>query len=294
MKLAVVILNWNNIKATIRCVDKVLAWSKLKPEILIVDNSSNNIEGADFQNYPSVNFIKSAENKGFAGGNNLAIKEILNTSTVEYVLLLNNDAEISEKCVSELINKLENYPGISIAGPVIREGNLLKAGGRNIAKHVYTGNFLSSCSVSNTEKTLCVDYVPGTAVMIRKSLFELIGLFDENYFFSGEMADLCKRAATAKKKSAVDMNLEATHNIDRYNQLRNTLYVYYNLRNRFLFVRKFCSWNKPFFLGWWIFCGTLMGLLSLLKGNIPKTRAVMLALADGIKGRFGNGNDKFI
>jgi GT2 family glycosyltransferase len=122
----------------------------------------------------------------------------------------------------------------------------------------------------------------------------MAGLFDETYFFSGEMADLCRRAKLNGYLCAVCLTVRAKHQTHCASSLRDTLYVYYNLRNRFYYVRKFYPRLKVVLILGWMFCGLLMGILAASQRRFSKARAVGLALQDGLAGRFGNGNEKFI
>ena len=85
---------------------------------------------------------------------------------------------------------------------------------------------------------LDVDDVPGTVALVRRQVFERVGLLDEAYFFGGEMADLCHRARLCGFRSVTDPGARAQHDLDRSSETRQTLHRYYIVRNRFLFVRK--------------------------------------------------------
>jgi GT2 family glycosyltransferase len=125
-------------------------------------------------------------------------------------------------------------------------------------------------------------------------VFRAAGLFDETYFFSGEMADLCQRAARRGFLCRVSPAARAAHETHRASALRDTLYAYYSLRNRFLYVRKFHPRLKFALLPGWTACGALMGARALLTGRAAKARAVALALRDGLLSRYGDRNDAFI
>jgi GT2 family glycosyltransferase len=66
-------------------------------------------------NYPEVKFIRSNQNLGFAGGNNLA----LSIATGDYLFFVNNDAELTNSCIHQLAHFLEKRPQVGIVSPLI-------------------------------------------------------------------------------------------------------------------------------------------------------------------------------
>ena len=297
MKLAIVILNWNQAEETEETVRKLRTWERLHPEIWVVDNASRDAAPTRRlrKAYPDVHVIVSERNLGYAGGNNLALREILSTD-IEAVLLLNNDALLPEPDAARLIECLQHTPEAGIVGPLVRE--LVKgipvftAGGRDISRHLSTRNYLMGAS-ADAASPQRVAYVPGTAFLVRTDVLRKIGLMDEEYFFSGEIAELCERARQAGHACIVDPQAIAIHNVSAGSPLRATLYLYYTLRNRFLFIRRFRQRAAIYLTPFWIACGLLMCLRSTLRFNIPSARAAWLGVLDGLRGRFGDANARF-
>ena len=299
MKIAAVIINWNNPLDTEKCVLSISSWTQLLPSIWVVDNASQDGNRQIYASrYPQVHYIYSGINKGFAGGNNLAIEQIQNQVSSDAILLINNDASISEENIRHLIKSFETEPQLGIVGPIIDEIDGLhrhvSLGGKDISKYVHTRVCAKKNSQNEEKKLLHVDYVPGTIALIRTNLFCVVGFLDEKYFFSGEMADFCERARQKGFLCAINTNALATHQFDSTSTIRQTLYLYYNLRNRFLFISKFRRAQKSYLYSFWIFYGTLMLILALLKFQGKKAKAIVLALIHGILGKFGNQNDKFL
>ncbi len=170
-------------------------------------------------------------------------------------------------------------------------------GGRDIARHALTkivaiGEDLSAIEGYPLHK---VDYVSGTVFLARARVFEDVGLLDERYFFSGEIADFCKRASAKSHTAYVDLDVEAHHDIGHAGpDLRDTLYAYYTLRNRHLYVRKHHDPEKLQYFAFWAKEGTLDILRALKRWNFAKARAIVLALTDAYTGRYGNQNAKFL
>ena len=137
-----------------------------------------------------------------------------------------------------------------------------------------------------------MDYVPGTVALVRAEVFRRVGLFDEDYIFSGEMADFCRRAGGQGYASAVCPHARATHAPG--GGARSTLYRYYTLRNRFLYSRKFYPSRRALFACGWSAVGLAMAARSLIQGRPVEARAAWRALRDGLAGRFGNRNALFM
>jgi GT2 family glycosyltransferase len=293
MKLAVVIINWNAAEDTERCLLSVEAWAPSEelpsPSIWVVDNGSagSGIEGLRVR-HPEVRFVLSPVNRGFAGGSNLGIAAALAEGSGA-VLLLNNDASLRDGDVVSMLEILSSDAGVGVVGPITWDGNrLLSAGGRDIARSGPTHIRPSQPPSVPVE----VDYVPGTAVLIRREVFDAVGLLDEDYFFGGEMADLCARARQLGFRSLIDPRARASHALERSSALRETLHAYYVLRNRFLYIRKHHFARRRALYGLWTVRGVYSFAAAAARGRLRRARAIALGLADGLRGRFGGPNDR--
>jgi GT2 family glycosyltransferase len=301
MDLAVVLLNWRDEQRTLRCARSVMGWQALEPQLFVVDNESTEVtRNALSDLIPADNLICSGVNRGYGGGNNLGIKRAL-TTKAQYILLLNTDADISPAGVSRLIERLNDWPQISILGPVIQEedeeGTRRLGGGRDIARHRFTRIDLPP---GDTKRMAAgpvhdVDYIPGTVFLARTSLWREIGLLDEEYFFSGEIADFCKRAKDKGHRICVDTEVEADHDSRQTPlHIRERLYAYYGLRNRFLYVRKYHRERKLRYFAFWTLVGVAGLARGLLRGNTARARAIVFALIHAYGGRYGNQNAKLL
>ncbi len=287
MKLAVVILNWNNAADTIACVRSVQAWVELAPAVFVVDNAS---AGEDIRQIlaacPGVMVVENRVNGGFAGGCNLGIIAALDGGA-EAVLLLNNDARLDEAGAARLMDLLAADPQIGVVGPGLWHGDqLLALGGLDLARSWATHarpDPLPSAPVD-------VAYVSGTVALIHRRLTRSVGLLDEAYFFSGEMADLCRRATDKGWRCVVDPTVRAQHNVDRSAPQRETIHAYYSLRNRFIFVRKRESTQRTWLLTVWTVRALHTLGDALVHGDFRRARVVWLALVHGLSGRVGDAN----
>jgi hypothetical protein len=87
--------------------------------------------------------------------------------------------------------------------------------------------------------------------------------------------------------------VEARHDSEDADGRRDSLYRYYSLRNRFLFVRKHGGRGRGLRIALWLAAGALMYAAALARGRGGRRRAVGLAIADGMAGRYGNRNELF-
>jgi GT2 family glycosyltransferase len=295
VKLAVVILNWNALEDTAACLRAVQGWGALdgseRPVVWVVDNASLPPALTPIrETNPDVRIVESPTNRGFGGGNNLGIEAALRGGA-DAVLLLNNDASVDATSVTTLLATLASGPTIGAVGPTIwHRDECVAAGGRDIARHAATHLRPRVPPAGLVD----VDYVPGTVALLRREVFDAVGLFDEDYFFGGEMADLCHRARLRGFRSVLDPRAQARHDLDRSLRLRESLHVYYVVRNRFLYVRKHHARRLTWFYGRWILRGAASAMSALCRGRLARARAVALGVLDGVQGRFGGQNERVL
>lgn len=285
-----VILNWNAAPDTIRCVQALDGWTSLQADIWIVDNAStdDSIEAIK-QACPRVHLIQNSTNLGFSGGTNRGLEAALALGNAP-ILLLNNDAAIAEEDVCQLVNTLASTRELGCVGPLLFDRDhperLLSAGGRDISRFVQT--HVDQVGPSPLQ---WVDYVPGTVILIRAEALRRVGLLDEAYFFSGEIADLCERMRQNGYRCAVDVRARAFHErhigFDRVEALR----TYYSIRNRFLFIKKF----RPRFRAvTWATQALGMCMAARMRRDIRRARVICMAVLDGLSGRFGAQNERVL
>ena len=295
MKLAVVVLNWNAIEDTERCILAVQDWSASRlggrPTLWVVDNGSQQ-PGIDvlIDRYPSVHFLRNPVNQGYAAANNRGIVSALDSGT-DAMLLLNNDAHLDEASVVSMLATLVSQPRIGVVGPILRDGDqLLAAGGRDIARY----NMTHLRPTHPPTQLLDVDYVPGTVALVSQQVFETVGLLDEEYFFSGEMADFCYRARQRGFRCVTDPEARASHDLARSARARDTLHIYYIFRNRFLYIRKNHPGRKAWYYTLWTLRAAQAAMTAVARGDVRRARTIGLSVLDGLSGRFGGQNDRVL
>ncbi len=294
MNLSIIILNWNAADDTMRCIKQILAWQTLKATIIVVDNASHNDNvKAIAAEYPDIYLICNSENLGFSGGNNQGIREALRLKQAP-IFLLNNDAHIDEQAVIRLLQTLAENDNIGFVGPLLYDEEqkeyLISAGGKNPVKNHHTRvlNLPIDIPIHTVEN------VSGTAVVIKAEVFHTVGFLDEDYFFSTELADLCMRAKQTGYLSVIDSRARAYHTLSRSSSLRDTLYVYYIIRNRFIFIRNSPYKLKFLYRSFWALYSLALSLKLRISGNLGPAQAVWMGLVDGLQGRFGGQNERVL
>ncbi len=296
MELVVIILNWNAADDTIRCAREIAEWESLRPVVWVVDNGSSKASVVAIAHAcPEVRLALNSTNLGFAGGSNQGIRAARQVGNAP-ILLLNNDALIDEASVACMLQTLQADSTIGFVGPLLSDADdrqwLISAGGKNPVLHHQT----QVVAVTQSRTLQDVETISGTAILIRSAVFEAAGLLDEDYFFSTELADLCRRAQqVGGYRCVIDTRARAFHRVSRSASFRSVLYPYYIIRNRFLYIRKFYGpLPRTCLTGFWGVYGLALSVKLQLAGQLAAGRAVWLGVVDGLQGRFGGQNERVL
>lgn len=196
--VSIVIVNYNSGEYLKKTVDSVLTDGKgFNFEIIVVDNNSG--DGSADLNYNDtrVRIIKNSKNEGFGRANNIGVA----ASSGEYILILNNDTLLLENTVPPLLKILRQNKNTGVAAPLILYPDRTVQPSYGMDLTIFTEFlqkfFFDKVQIRRYEKrknyTLKPDWVTGACFLIKRSLYEEIGGFDENYFIYVEDADLCRR-----------------------------------------------------------------------------------------------------
>jgi GT2 family glycosyltransferase len=178
----------------------VLAAGAVASQAIIVDNGSSDDSLEQFAaRFPELPVVRNERNLGFAGGMNAGIRYALEQGAAS-VLLLNNDTVIAPDMISSLLDSSEALGAPGILGPAIYAyddpEHLWKLGDRRHGLLPMPLNVRRGTGASPTSP-FQVDYVTGCGMLIRREVFDRIGLFDARYFMYFEDADFCRRARDA-------------------------------------------------------------------------------------------------
>ncbi|MBN2613030.1 MAG: glycosyltransferase [Bacteroidales bacterium] len=208
MDLSVIIVNYNVKFFLEQCLYSVINSSKnIAAEIFVVDN--NSVDGSCpmiKEKFPNVRLIENKVNSGFAKANNQAIKE----AQGRYILLLNPDTVVEEETFEKCIAFMDEHPDAGSMGVkmIDGKGKFLPESKRSLPKPIVAFYKVFGLSALfpkskifgryhlgylDKEKTHKVEVLPGAYMLVRKEIFDKIGLLDEDYFMYGEDIDLSYR-----------------------------------------------------------------------------------------------------
>ena len=211
-KLTSIVVNYRTPILCVDCMSSLHLIGASKRSVIIVDNASNDNSVTALKsivrknNWSGCEVLESDENRGFSAGNNIGIK----TSSSEYVLLLNSDTLVRPGAIELLVKTLENNPTMGMASPRLewpdktpqescfrfhRPVNELV---RTAATRPITKLFKSyEVPLSVSDEISYPEWTSFACVLIRRKVFEDIGLLDEEFFMYFEDVDFCKRAREA-------------------------------------------------------------------------------------------------
>jgi len=218
-QISVIIVNWNTKKALEECLYSIFAGKHgIDFEVIVVDNASTDGSPEMVKKlFPEVVLIESHTNLGFAGGNNLGIKN----SCGKFVLLLNSDTIVPPYSFDRLVDKLRSAPRVGILGCDLRK--------RDGSREFYSGHFPTLwsefCTVLsgvpfagylfrqrfNRDYEQELDWVKGACMLVRSEVFADIGLLDDGFFMFSEEVDLCKRAKAKGWKVLYTPDVQVIH-----------------------------------------------------------------------------------
>ena len=240
--LSIITINYNGLKDTCELME-TLPLEDESIEVIVVDNASTQDEATIIeQRYPQITVIRSKENLGFAGGNNLGIQ----ASHGKYLFFINNDTLLSPQTsdISHLINRLESSPKIGAVSPKIRF-----AWGNNPIQYAsYTP--LSRITIRNRavgfgesdhsqyDTSHLTSYAHGAAMMVKREVIEKVGMMPECYFLYYEELDWSMMIRRAGYDIWYEPACTIYHKESQATGRNSPLRTYYITRNRLLFVKR--------------------------------------------------------
>ena len=245
-RLSIITINYNGLKDTCELIDSIPFNNEM--EVIVVDNASKQDEASTIsERFPQVNVIRSTKNLGFAGGNNLGIKE----AKGKYILLINNDTYFKDFNIEALIQRLELSDKVGIVCPKLR----FAWGNNPIQFAGYTP--LSVITVRNQAIGFGEDdhgqyntahptpYAHGAAMLIKRDAIKKVGLMPECFFLYYEELDWSMMFTRAGYEIWYEPACTVFHKESQTTGQNSPLRTYYITRNRLLLVkRNFQGINK--------------------------------------------------
>lgn len=217
-KVSIVIVNYKTAELAMQSVLSVLGEFGHIPQlkIYLVDNASQDGSADKFVDFinendlaNSVKFLSMSLNGGFAYGSNAGIRQALANQS-DYVMLLNPDTIVRQGAISNLVNFLEDNTQVGIAGSQLENidghvensahrfpsiiGQLIESARLGVLEKMFPNHVLTYPATNKAHQS---DWVSGSSMMVRKDVFNSVGLLDESYFLYFEEVDFFYRVKQA-------------------------------------------------------------------------------------------------
>lgn len=208
-------------------------------DLFLVDNETS-LDSCLFLQMaaPEATVIPLETNEGFAGGNNAALKIVLEKK-YDYAFLINMDAIAETNCLEELIKVAENYPqaaAIQVRLMLWPEKDLINSLGNET--HFLGFGFGKGYRQTFNEQDNVIkeiSYASGAGVLYRVSALKTVGLFDEKLWMYNEDQDICLRFWIAGLKTIIAPTAIVYH---KYEFSRSISKHYWMDRNRIIVMLK--------------------------------------------------------
>lgn len=205
MTLSIIIVTYNVYNEIKNCIKSIYNLkTNIDFEIIVADNKSLNRDIDNIKlDFPSVSYTKLHSNLGFAKANNFGVKN----SSSKYLCFLNPDTIIIEDFITPIIEFIEQNKNAGACAPMLLyedrsyqsstgfkmgiiyeflEAAMLIKLIRRVKKNKYL-------SLTKSYLPVNVGWVSGACLVVKRSVFEQVGGFTEDYFLNYEDIDLCKK-----------------------------------------------------------------------------------------------------
>jgi GT2 family glycosyltransferase len=203
-ELSIICVNWNSLDYLIDCVASIYEHTcGISYEIIVVDNASpeGKIEILE-QQFPQIKIVRSDKNVGFAGANNMGFRQ----SAGRYVLLLNPDTKLIAPAINLMLEQIKSLPDAGVVGCKLLNTDLSVSTSSiqkfpTILNQLFNVEYLRLAFprfplwdigplFSDTSSPVKVEVIPGACMMLKREMFERVGLLTEDYFMYAEDIDL--------------------------------------------------------------------------------------------------------
>lgn len=214
MDVSIILLNYNMKGLLKQCLKGIMqSVGTLQTEVLVIDNASTDGTTQMISTYLNsqptnavpIRFFPLDQNRGYGVGNNVGIRQ----SRGKYILILNPDIAVFPGSIERLVEYLDAHDDVAVVGPKLLNPNGTIQYSCNafprMATPIYRRTPLGRLARSKKEierylmsdwdhdSTRAVDWVMGSAMLVRRQALDAVGLFDERFFMYFEDIDWCRR-----------------------------------------------------------------------------------------------------
>lgn len=285
--ISIITVNYNGLADTCEMIDSLPPYEGM--EVIVVDNGSKANEAAVIAaRYPHVKAIRSEQNLGFAGGNNLGIK----AATGQYLFFINNDTVVRDNWrIDLLIQRLESSGKIGMVCPKIRfawgTSPIQFAGYTPLSAITMRNHAIGFGEEDNgqCDTPHLSPYAHGAAMMAKREAIDKVGLMPECFFLYYEELDWSMMFTRAGYDIWYDPCCTIYHKESKSTGQASPLKIFYSTRNRLLFVKRNMSGMKKC-LSYLYLMGIVAPkdmLLYTLKGRFDLTKATVRGITNFLK-----------
>ncbi|PKK35688.1 dTDP-Rha--alpha-D-GlcNAc-pyrophosphate polyprenol alpha-3-L-rhamnosyltransferase [Siphonobacter sp. SORGH_AS_0500] len=280
-KVSIVTINYNQAEVTRQFLESSRFLTYPNYEIVIVDNASKQVLSTvlDVSDYPGTRIVRSEENLGFTGGNNIGMA----AANGDYFFIVNNDTEMPPSLLDDLLKPFATDPRIGVTCPKIKffdYPDIVQYAGYN-PMNPYTGTAtpigLNEKDEAKFDQSGVTSFAHGCAMLVKREVIEKVGRFAERFFLYYEELDWSQRI---KDGGFLIYYVGTTHILHKESVSvgpANPLKTYYLTRNRILYIRRHGSWfQRMVFYGFFAFAVLPKHLLTyLIQGKMAHAKAFM-------------------
>jgi GT2 family glycosyltransferase len=209
MELSIIFVNWNSVDYLRDCIASIYKYTTdISFEIIIIDNASPAGDAEVLENqFSNITLIKSTENLGFAGANNLGFTK----SSGKYILFLNPDTKLISPAINIMLACIRSLPDAGILGCKLLNADLStqtscimkfptimnEAFQTEYFRRRWPTRWGIAPLFSGRPQPAKVEVVSGACMLMRRETFETVGMFSDDYFMYAEDIDLCYKTTLA-------------------------------------------------------------------------------------------------
>lgn len=293
-RVSVVTVNYRQAEVTCDLLETLRACTYPDLEVVLVDNGAVSDESARFSYYyPGVVNVRTEDNLGFAGGTNLGIEH----ATGALILMLNNDTFVEPGFLEPLVGVLTQKPDVGMVSPKIvfhEPPGVIQYAGAFIGQPMLgRGTQIGNLEPDDGryDDTRYTDLPHGACMLVRRVVFEEVGLLPEFYFMYFEELDFAVAARKAGYRTMYCGATQITHRQSVSLGAGSPRKTYYLHRNRVVFYRRALSRLAYFaFLVYYLCVAIPVACVRFLrKRDYDHLRALGQALSWNARAAFGSG-----
>lgn len=247
MKVGIVTVTFNSVHVLEDFVTSLIAQTYRTYSLYVVDNASTDNTCSWLSEHMPARcvLLRNEHNAGFAEGTNQGIRRAL-ADGCDAVLLLNNDVVLDSNLIEELVGGILEY-NCHMTAPLMYyyepRNRIWAAGGRlqpRLGRNVHRGH--NETDTGQYAEPCRVTFTPFCCILITRSVFDRIGLLDEQYFTYQEDADFTYRCLKANLSLWYVPAAKLWHKVSSLTGHQSPFAVRYGTRNRAYYVGKHLSW----------------------------------------------------